>query len=84
MLSETRRFFVLSLRCRISAKVQTALAAAGSVAEQSLSLVKVVRAHANEDHERRRCVLALDILFDEYDFDIWYKYIHRSFRAVSA
>ncbi|CAM9233223.1 unnamed protein product, partial [Laminaria digitata] len=39
---------------RISAKVQTALAEAGSVAEQSLSLVKVVRAHANEDHERRR------------------------------
>ena len=56
MLSETRRFFVLSVRRRISAKVQTALAAAGSVAEQSLSLVKVVRAHANEDHERRRCV----------------------------
>eukprot|EP00752_Nemacystus_decipiens_P006022 g5439.t1 len=39
---------------RISAKVQTALAEAGSVAEQSLSLVRVVRAHANEEHERRR------------------------------
>lgn len=39
---------------RISAKVQSALADAGSVAEQSLSLVRVVRAHANEAHERRR------------------------------
>ncbi|CAM9963312.1 unnamed protein product, partial [Ectocarpus fasciculatus] len=39
---------------RISAKVQTALAEAGSVAEQSLSLIRVVRAHANEQHERRR------------------------------
>lgn len=38
----------------ISAKVQSALAEAGSVAEQSLSLVRVVRAHANEPHERRR------------------------------
>ena len=39
---------------RISAKVQSALAEAGSVAEQSLSLVRVVRAHSNEKHERRR------------------------------
>ncbi|CAB1103399.1 unnamed protein product [Ectocarpus sp. CCAP 1310/34] len=39
---------------RISAKVQTALAEAGSVAEQSLSLIRVVRAHANEQHEQRR------------------------------
>eukprot|EP00903_Cladosiphon_okamuranus_P020901 g19194.t1 len=39
---------------RISAKVQTALSEAGSVAEQCLSLVRVVRAHANEEHERRR------------------------------
>ncbi|CAM9218916.1 unnamed protein product [Phaeothamnion confervicola] len=39
---------------RISKQVQTALADAGSVAEQSLSLVRVVRAHSNERHERRR------------------------------
>lgn len=44
----------VDFRFRISAKVQTALAEAGSVAEQSLSLVRVVRAHANEEHERRR------------------------------
>lgn len=41
---------------RVAAKAQAAVAEASSVAQQSLSLVRVVRAHANESHERRRFV----------------------------
>eukprot|EP00638_Chattonella_subsalsa_P007545 CAMPEP_0117760896 /NCGR_PEP_ID=MMETSP0947-20121206/16919_1 /TAXON_ID=44440 /ORGANISM="Chattonella subsalsa, Strain CCMP2191" /LENGTH=645 /DNA_ID=CAMNT_0005581707 /DNA_START=246 /DNA_END=2183 /DNA_ORIENTATION=+ len=39
---------------RLSRKVQDSLGKANSAAEQALSLIRVVRAHASEDIERRR------------------------------